>query len=344
MRKYSAIFSSFHTIYRLITTSSNIKNFAVGVCRVYKNVLKVNTVVLICKNVDAHRFMKIRVQLDKQYVKVGGISILTQRERALLEQGKEIIAANRIVYPFGFGDSLGIVYIKRKKRSDDFNELERRWFLSLSEEISIGLKIFHLYREEHRIMINYIKSLTKLLQQHVPTSSLHAKCIFRLIKILGKELKLSEIEIKSLEYAALLHDAGKLELPIDILKKQKPLTDEEYKLIMKHPRQGVELIKNLEVLKPAVPIILHHHERYDGKGYPYKLRKEQIPIGARILAVVDAFDAMYFGRPYKKRKYLNEIEEEFKKQMGKQFDPKIIIVFLKIMRRNDIRSYLTSFS
>ena len=343
MKRYKTIFSSFHTVYRLITTSGDIKNFAMGICRLYKNAFFADRVTVVFKNVNSQGFMKMRLENKKQSFKKGGISILTNREKEILHQEKEIMLGNRMIYPFIFADALGAVYIKRSPGSTEFSELEKKWFLSISEEISISLRIFNLYREEKRLMINYIKSLTKLLDQYVPTSYLHTKSIFKLIKVIGKQMKLSESEIKSLEYASLLHDAGKIQLPSGILSKETPLTDEEYKIIMKHPRKGVEMIKDLEILKPVIPIILHHHERYDGKGYPSKFSRDQIPLGARILSLLDAFDAMYFGRPYRKRMHINEIEKELRAQMGKQFDPQIVEIFLKILKREDIRKHLRSF-
>ncbi|MBU2102856.1 MAG: HD domain-containing phosphohydrolase [Candidatus Omnitrophota bacterium] len=343
MKKYKTVFSAFHTIYRLVTTSADVTNFLSGVCRVYRGAFRSDKVVMVCKNLNGQGFIKIRLEDKTHYIKKGGVSILTHRERDILTQEKEIFLDNRLVYPFIFSDTMGAVYIKRKERGAIFNEFERRWFLSICEEVSIGLKIFALYREARRAMINYVKSFTKLLDQYVPTSHLHTKSVFRLIKVVGKEMKLSESEIKSLEYASLLHDAGKIQLPSKILKKQKPLTDEEYKLVMKHPRKGVELIKDLELLKPAIPIILHHHERYDGKGYPGKLKKDGIPLGSRILAVLDAFDAMFFGRPYRKRRYLEAIESEFRSKAGNQFDPQVVEALLKVLRRKGIRKYLQSF-
>jgi len=289
--------------------------------------------VIICKNVNYSLYIKIRMENNCQYEKKGGISILTKREKEILNREKEISFPNRLFYPLVFSETLGVIYIKRGPPNGPFTELEKKWFFSLSEEISVGLKIFNLYREEKKMIISYVKSLTKLLDQYVPTSYLHTKNIFRFIRMLGKAMKLSEAEIKSLEYASLLHDAGKIQLPSAILKKQRPLTDEEFKIIRKHPREGVELIKDLDILKPVIPIILHHHERYDGSGYPSRLKKEQIPIGSRILSIIDAFDAMYFGRPYRKKIPLPEIEQEIKKESAKQFDPKIVDIFLKILRR-----------
>jgi HD-GYP domain-containing protein (c-di-GMP phosphodiesterase class II) len=343
MKKYKTIFSSFHTIYRLITTSGDIKNFAAGIGRLYKNTFKVDRVTLIFKNINSHSFMKISIKNKKYFLKKGGISILTHKERGIVKREKEVLTANTLIYPFIFADTLGVVSLRRLTHGNDFSELDKKWFLSLSEEVSVGLKIFNLYREQKKLIINYVKSLTKLLDQYVPTSYIHVKSIFRLIRAIGKELRLSTDQIKSIEYASLLHDAGKIQLPSGILKKETPLTDEEFKMIMRHPHTGVEMIKDLEALKPVMPIILHHHERFDGQGYPSGLKEEEIPIGSRILSVLDAFDAMFFGRPYKKKKQLKEIERELTVQTNRQFDPKIVDVFLRIIRRESIKKYLNSF-
>ncbi|MFH1772324.1 MAG: HD domain-containing phosphohydrolase [Candidatus Omnitrophota bacterium] len=344
MKKYLSVFSSFHTSYRLITTSNNIRNFAFGICRLFRNTFKADKTVLVCKNIDSYGFVKISLINHRQYIKKGGISILSRREREIIKQEKEILMATRMICPLIFSETLGGIYIKRNPKKGNFTDIEKKWFLTLSEEISLGLKLFHMYREERKMMVNFIKSLTNFLDLYVPTSYLHTKSVFRLIRAVAKKMNLVESQIKSLEHATLLHDAGKIHLPSKLLKKAKPLTDEEYKIIMKHPRKGVELIKDMSILKPVIPIILHHHERYDGKGYPSRTKKENIPIGSRILAVIDAFDAMYFGRPYKKKLPLREIEKEFKKEKGKQFDPAVVDAFLKTLKRKDIKKHLSNTS
>ncbi|MCP4653514.1 MAG: HD domain-containing protein [Candidatus Omnitrophica bacterium] len=342
MKHYNAVFSAFHTIYRLTTSSSSIRNFSIGVCKVYKSVLNADEVTMVCTHVDSYPFLRISLKDKHLSVKKGGVSILTQKEREMLNQERDATSKKTLVHAFVFSSTLGIIHIKRKPEKEVFTDIEKKYFRSLCESVSIGLKIFHQYKEENKTVINYIKSLTNLLGQYDTTSSLHVKSLSRLIKAVGKELRLTEIELRSLEYASLLHDAGKIQLPTDILTKQKRLTNEEFKLIMKHPRKGVELIKNLDFLKPAIPIILHHHERYDGKGYPSKLKKDQIPIGSKILAVLDAFDAMFFGRPYRKKKQLESIKKELKKEIGKQFDPKVIECFLKILDKKNIRRFLSA--
>ena len=342
MKKDRAIFSSFHTMFRLVTTSEDIKGFALGLCRLYKSYFKAERIVLVCKSVNSYAFMKFSLEGSRQRMKKGGVSILTKRERELLQHDKELVLNRRLVYPFSFFTTLGAVYVKRSSKENPFSTLEIKWFISLCEQVSLALKFFSMKREQKKLMVNYVKSLTDFLDKFVPTSYLHAKTAFKLIRVLSKQMKLSEAEMKSLEYASLLHDTGKIKVPSKLLQKQKPLTDEEFKLIMKHPKKGVEMIKDVNILKPVIPIILHHHERYDGKGYPSRLKKDKIPLGSRILAILDAFDAMYYGRPYRKRRGLDEVEEEFKQQMGKQFDPKIVQAFLKVLRRKDVRKFLQS--
>ncbi len=332
--------SSYHAVYRLATTFTDLKSFAIGVARIYKNAFATDKVTVVLRIVGTNKYIKVSFKNHTKTIKKGGISILTRIEKNILKQENEVILTKRLIYPFTFVKTLGGVYVKRKKGLKKFSPREKKWFYSLCEEISLGLKIFALYREQQKLILSYIKSISNFLDRHVPTSRLHAKYILRILRALEKELSLSEAEIKSLEFAALLHDAGKMNLPKKLLKKQKPLTAEEFELITKHPQDGLALIKDLESLKPVMPIILYHHERYDGKGYPSGLKKNQIPLGARILAVIDSFDAMYFGRPYKQESPLEAVKEELKKQRGKQFDPKIVNALLKILRRKSTKKFL----
>jgi len=342
MKKFKAIFSSIHNIYRLTTSSTNIKNFLVGSCRIYKNALNTSQVTMICKHINSQPFLRVRLDGNDCSVKKGTISILTPQEKDFFEKETEILDEYRMAHVFIFMETIGLVYIKRSPGEEPFTELQKRWFVSLSEVMTSSLRIFQMYKEEHKTVMNSIKSLTNMLKQYDATSYLHTKSISPLIKAMSKEMRLTEIQSRSLEYASMLHDAGAIPLSGNILSKSDSLTYDEYQTIMKHPKEGVELIKNLEFLRPAIPIILHHHERYNGTGYPNGLKKDQIPIGARILAVLDAFDAMYFGRPYKEKKSLAEIEAEFTKEKGKQFDPKVIDCFLKIIKRKNIQNFLGS--
>ncbi len=147
-------------------------------------------------------------------------------------------------------------------------------------------------------------------------------------------------ELKSLEYAVLLHDAGQIVVPDEILTKPTKLTGKEYDMVKEHPLRSVKIIRHMKALKSVIPVILHHHENYDGSGYPKGLKKDQIPLGARIMAIVGAFEAMITKKPYRLIKTIDEAVEEIKRNTGTQFDPKVVEVFLRVMRRKDIRSIL----
>lgn len=340
MQRYSKVFSAFHTLYRLTTSFNKLESFLVGIARIYQHTFRAETIVLVCKWFPYSKFIRIKIRDRQTTIKKGGVSILTKIERSILEEDREIILNNRLIFPFIFSETIGGVYIKRRK--NHFNEVEKKWFIAFSEQVILAIKVIELFIEENRMVLNYIKSFSGFLSEYVPTSSIHYKGMAKLLRVLGKELGLSQKEIKSLEYATLLHDAGKVELPERLLKKQAPLTEDEVKVIRKHPMKGVKLIKDLGALKPVIPIILHHHERYDGKGYPSRLKKKQIPMGSRILAVLDAFDAMFFGRPYKEKMDLEEIERELRRQKGEQFDPKVVDKFLRILRKSAIRRHLNA--
>jgi HD-GYP domain-containing protein (c-di-GMP phosphodiesterase class II) len=156
-------------------------------------------------------------------------------------------------------------------------------------------------------------------------------------------MHLSEKQIESLKYASLLHDAGKVDIPIEILTKTGKLTPHEYKIIRRHPTRAVEILRSLQVLKPAIPIILHHHEKYNGSGYPSRLKKGQIPIGARIMAVADAFEAMVYGRPYRERINVASAIKEIKKKAHTQFDPKVVEAFLRAIKTERVKKYLKNY-
>ena len=150
---------------------------------------------------------------------------------------------------------------------------------------------------------------------------------------IGKKLKLSEEELEDLKHGAMLHDIGKLGISDKILLKRGKLTKKEYEVIKKHPHIGADIIRPVHFLKSVVPIILHHHERFDGAGYGSRLKGEEIPLGARIVAIVDVYQALVSNRPYRKAYSKKEAIDIIKEESGRHFDPKIAKVFLEILMK-----------
>jgi HD-GYP domain-containing protein (c-di-GMP phosphodiesterase class II) len=212
--------------------------------------------------------------------------------------------------------------------------------MTMAEQAVIGIKNMQLYEEQQRIVFGSIKSLVTFLNTQVSRDYTHSPHFSKLVCALGSEVHLSEKQLQSLKYASLLHDAGKADIPSEILTKTTKLTSQEYDIIKKHPIKGAQILRPLQVLRPAIPIIMYHHEKYDGTGYPSQLRGRQIPLGARIMSVADAFEAMVYGRPYRQRMDINAAIKEIKRKSGTQFDPKIVEAFLKVIIKFNKKVYL----
>jgi putative nucleotidyltransferase with HDIG domain len=151
------------------------------------------------------------------------------------------------------------------------------------------------------------------------------KYTLQLAKLLGIH---DEMRLKALEYGALLHDIGKIGIPDAILRKAGELTPEEWAIMKTHPVLGYEILHKIKFLEESSQVVLHHHEKYDGTGYPDGLKGSQIPLSSRIFAVADAFDAMTSRRPYRYPIPFEGVSRELKKISGSQFDPKVVEAFL----------------
>jgi putative nucleotidyltransferase with HDIG domain len=176
-------------------------------------------------------------------------------------------------------------------------------------------------------IIDTFKAVLAMRDLHIEE---HAERLQDLAEALGKDIGLPEFKLKRLRLLALLHDIGKIGTPDNILFKPDKLTEEEWEIMKKHTEDGYKMAKNIPQLVPIARDILHHHERWDGTGYPKGLKGEQIPILSRIISIVDAYDVMLTERPYKKAMTEEEAIQELKKCAGTQFDPELVERFLKI--------------
>ncbi|SKC85599.1 diguanylate cyclase [Maledivibacter halophilus] len=207
-------------------------------------------------------------------------------------------------------------------RAKFFNKNRVEGYHSILKELKEDIQ------EEHIDLISSIKTLISVINAKDKYTYGHTERVVIYTQLIAEKLNLSEDDKKILKYGAYLHDIGKIQIPMEILNKRMKLTPGEWDLIKKHPQNGVEIIKSVSSLQRVIPLILYHHERYDGKGYPQNLKENDIPYLTRILSVADSFDAMTSNRPYKESMSFNEALTELKKCSGTQFDPEIVEVFI----------------
>ncbi len=193
------------------------------------------------------------------------------------------------------------------------------------------------YRQRQLILANKnsniatINTLAYAIEARDPYTRGHSERVTTYAVWLGAHLALGKKKLQLLRHCCRLHDVGKIRVSDNILLKPGKLTIEERAQIELHPLYGSEILCDLKFIKQGIPIILHHHERFDGKGYPYGLKKDQIPLEVKIITIADAFDAMTTDRPYRKALAMDEVIAEFHRCSGTQFDPHLVKAFLKIV-------------
>lgn len=197
----------------------------------------------------------------------------------------------------------------------------------------LARRSFELYSKMQKVYLDTIRALAAAIDAKDPYTKGHSERVAKMALALAQELNLSDREIENIEYAALLHDIGKIGIADNILGKDSSLTNREFDKIKEHTVMGAKIIEPVDFLKNSYETIYHHHEKYDGKGYPDGLKSEDIPVLARIIAVADAYDAMCSDRPYRKKLNNDKILKELKDQSGKQFDPKVVKALISVLDR-----------
>ena len=192
-------------------------------------------------------------------------------------------------------------------------------------------KLSKIEKRMHQTFLESIYAFAKTIEAKDFYTGEHCEHMVSLAVSIGKKLNLSEKEMEDLKHAAMLHDLGKIGIPDEILLKKGKLTDGEYDIIRKHPQIGAEIIRHLHFLKDVAPIVLYHHERFDGFGYCSGLKGKEIPLGARIIAIADVYQALTSDRPYRKAYSGEEALKIIKEGSGTQFDPEIVKVFFEII-------------
>jgi putative nucleotidyltransferase with HDIG domain len=186
-----------------------------------------------------------------------------------------------------------------------------------------------IFRSE-RTQLETVLALMKTLEVRDPYTGGHGERISELAEKTARALHCNVMDQRNIRWAALLHDIGKVGVPDEILHRPGPLSDTEWAIMRRHPERGAEILRTVVNLTPVAALVIAHQEKIDGSGYPYGLKGDQIPLGARILAVVDAYSAMTDGRVYRTPRSHQEALNELLRCSGTDFDPDVVKAFIKI--------------
>lgn len=229
------------------------------------------------------------------------------------------------------GTVLGIVYVDSHK-ANSFTRRDLALFSALALKVGIAVDNARLYDDLRGLFYNTVETLVRTIQAKDQYTAGHSTRVSRYALMIADRLGLSTKDKHHLYLAAMLHDIGKIGVPDDLLNHPGKLSEDEMERVRNHVQVGVSMIEMLGEMHPIVPLIRHHHECYDGSGYPDGLKGEQIPLISRIIAVADMYDAMTSDRPYRKRRTHQTAVDEIISTSGTKIDPKIAEVFLEVLK------------
>lgn len=208
----------------------------------------------------------------------------------------------------------------------------------IADQVAVALSNSELMEELKQLNWGALKALARAVDAKSPWTAGHSERVTRMALQIGKALNLDAKALDNLHRAALLHDIGKLGVPATVLDKHGKLNDEEFQMVKSHTTQGARILEPINAYTEIIPIVLQHHERFDGKGYPDGCSGEEIHLGARILAVADVFDALKSDRPYRDGWPSERVYELILKEAGRQFDPMVVEAFFTIMAAKDVKA------
>ena len=249
-------------------------------------------------------FEAVRVQ--PEWVSIPFIFLTARRGREDIYAGKKLGAEDYLVKPVTRGELITTINSR----------------LSRSQELRLA-QLQQAYESSLIMLANAIELRDHYTRGHVERVRDHAVAI-------AKFKGWTDAQLNHLQYGSILHDIGKIHIMENVLSKPGPLNEAEWDVMKNHPIVGMEMVKNIPFLAPAIPVILHHHERWDGLGYPYGLAGEQIPLAARIVAVADSLDAMTSSRNYRQAFTHDQAYKEILRCSGRHYDPDIVKAFQSV--------------
>lgn len=227
------------------------------------------------------------------------------------------------------GDLKGFVFTGPKLSSDEYTDYDRDIMIFIANSIGIGMENVRLMEQLQVTYVATLRSLIQILEAKDPYTKGHTERVASYSMALANRLELPQEDLRRILFGSLLHDVGKMGLRDELINKPGPLTPDEWVQMKLHTVVGAQIVEKMEFLTGAIDIVRHHHESWDGKGYPDGLAGENIPLVARIVTVADSFDAMTTDRPYRKALTVAEAVRRLEESSGIQFDPHVANVFIR---------------
>lgn len=341
VRPRAIALSTVHTVHRLMTSTLDLNELLPRIARLSMQVMRANRCSL--KLLDRKRKVllpKTTIDLRKAKTKLKKVAIGRYAPGRAVKKMTSIRGDNYLATPLINEDIIGVITLYDKLDNKTFTPFDEEIMRTLAEQAAIAIKNAQLFQEQENLTLSSIKCIARLLETRSHGSHRADASFLKLMYVVGRKFNMNESEIKRLQYAAMLHDAGQIGVPEKVLMKRGGLTGREYDIVKAHPMKGAAILSKFKPLTLIVPVILYHHENYDGTGYPKGLKGEDIPLAARILAVIGAFEAMITKKPYRKALSISAAIKEVKKNAGTQFDPGVVEIFCEAVRQKNVGKLL----
>jgi putative nucleotidyltransferase with HDIG domain len=231
------------------------------------------------------------------------------------------------------GENKGIVFTGPKLNGDDYSDYEKDMLMFIANSAGIGMENARLIKQLQVTYVSTLKTLISVIEAKDPYTRGHTERVAAYAVAIANKMNLPEPLRRRITFGALLHDIGKLGVVENILHKEGELNSDEWELLKSHPQIGARIVEKMEFLTGTSEIVNFHHESWDGNGYPDGLKGEEIPLGARIIAVADSFDAMTTDRSYRRALSIDEAVERLQSGAGTQFDPRVVRLFIRHIRQ-----------
>ncbi len=337
--------STMHSVHRVISSSLRLNELLPRIGRLSAQVLKAKGCAIMLFDSKREFLLPYFSFGDNpKFVYTNKLKLGKGISGRIAKTGEFHLTRKSIGVPFIEDDVVGVLVLWDKTDHQPFTKTDLEILKSLSEQAVVAIKNAQLYEETEELTLGSIKTINDLLELNFEGERRQLPVFGEIIMEVGKEMELSSRELTHLSRAILLLDAGTLTLSKKVWQKKGRLTEAEYEEIKRIPLQGAVLLRSISSLKPVIPVILHHRERYDGKGYPQGLKGAEIPIGARIVSVVDSFIAMISERAYRKSMSVEQAVSEIEANRSTQFDPAVVDSFLRVIRRKEIIEKLQALS